>query len=426
MTIYKIEEGDTVFSVAAKFGVSPELLIVNNSLQGIENTLPTGLSLVIAVPQTVHTVYRGETVSSIAAKYGVSPNDIYRHNIILNGLDTIYPGQTIVIEYNDKPIYDYSVGGYSYISVKEQILDTALPFMKLFMPFTYGFTPDGELVELADTRLLDRAFKYSSQPYFHLSTLTDNGNFSNELSRELLAEPQKWEVLADNVIKKMLEKGYTGLDIDFEFLGASARYVYPEFISYMRKRVSVYSLPLIVALPPKTSSDQQGQLYEGVDYDLLGKAADYVLLMTYEWGYTYGPPMPVSPTPSIRRVLDYAVSEIDSKKIFMGISNYGYDWTLPYVSGTSRATSLSNIDAAILASRTGSQILYSGEYEAPYYFYTDNSGNIHEVWFEDARSIKAKLDLINEYSLFGGLYWNLTRPNPQNLTLLSLLIKYLT
>ncbi len=147
---------------------------------------------------------------------------------------------------------------------------------------------------------------------------------------------------------------------------------------------------------------------------------------TYEWGYTYGPPMPVSPTPSIRRVLDYAVSEIDRRKIYMGISNYGYDWTLPYVKGESRARSLSNTDAVRLASNTGSEILYSGEYDAPYFYYTDEEGNQHEVWFEDARSIKAKLDLIAEYSLFGGLYWNLTRPNPQNLTLLSLLIKYMT
>ncbi len=282
MIIYRVEPEDTVYSIAQKFGISQELLVINNGLEGIENALPQGLSLVIAVPSQIHTVFDGETLSSVAARYGTSQNDLYRHNIILGGKNTIYPGQTLVIDYTDEPLYGYDIGGYSYISISEKVLNTTLPFMKLFMPFTYGFTTDGELVELSDQRLLDRAFYYSSNPYFHLSTLTENGNFSNELSTTILSQPEKWQVLADNIIATMLEKGYVGLDIDFEFLGADARYVYPEFISYMRSRVSEYSFPLIVAVPPKTSPDQQGQLYEGVDYALLGQAADRVLIMTYE------------------------------------------------------------------------------------------------------------------------------------------------
>ena len=33
--------------------------------------------------------------------------------------------------------------------------------------------------------------------------------------------------------------------------------------------------------------------------------------MTFEWGYTYGPPMAVAPLPQVRAVLDYAVSVIE-------------------------------------------------------------------------------------------------------------------
>ena len=424
MIIHTVKQGDTIFSIAKQYGVSELLLVINNGISGIENDLPEGLSIVVLVPSKIHTVRKNETTRSIASRYGITVNDLYRKNLILEGLDIIFEGQTLVIEYDTLPIYDYDIGGYTYTYITQKTLNTSLPLMKIMMPFTYGFDENADLVYLDDDLLLTRAFHYRVKPCMHLSTLTTDGNFSNELSSKLLNSKQLWPILADNILSTMFEKNYACLDVDFEFLNATERFIYPQFISYLRDRLSPYSLPIIVALPPKTSNNQQGALYEGVDYALLGEAADKVLVMTYEWGYTFGPPMPVSPTPSIRKVLDYTVSVIPAEKVYMGISNYGYDWTLPYIRGVSKATSLSNIDAITLASSTRSQILYSEEYEAPYYFYTDEKASSHEVWFEDARSIAAKLSLISEYGLYGGLYWNITRPNPQNLAVLSSLLKY--
>ena len=72
----------------------------------------------------------------------------------------------------------------------------------------------------------------------------------------------------------------------------------------------------------------------------IGGIADSVLLMTYEWGYTYGPPMAVAPINHVRRVAEYGASVIDPEKIQMGIPNYGYDWPLPFVQGQTRAVHL--------------------------------------------------------------------------------------
>lgn len=425
MIIHTIKKGETVYSISSLYGVSSQLTIINNGLSGIENSLPEGLSIVILEPSETYTVKENDTLLSVASSNGILLNTLYRNNIILRGEDLIFPGQTLVISYKDSPVFDFSIGGYAYPNISESLLNETLPFMKVFMPFTYGFTENAQIVELDDEAVLSRLFHYNAgEAFFHLSTLTEDGNFSNTLSSMLLSNKSLWSVLADNVISIVEEKNYSGVDIDFEFLNSSDRYIYPEFISYMRQRLNSISKKLIVAVPPKTSATQTGQLYEGIDYKLLGEAADYVLCMTYEWGYTYGPPLPVSPIPSIRRVLDYAVTEIPPEKIYMGISNYGYNWKLPFIMGESRAESLSNTSAIRLASMTGSTILYSGEYEAPHFNYTDSSYSLHEVWFEDARSIFAKLKLIEEYSLFGGLYWNLNRQNPQNLAVLSSVMKY--
>lgn len=131
--------------------------------------------------------------------------------------------------------------------------------------------------------------------------------------------------------------------------------------------------------------------------------------------------MAVSPIPSIRRVLEYAITRIPPAKIYLGISNYGYDWPLPFVPGVTMANSISTNEAFELAAKHNVVIQYDLEAESPYFYYTED-GVGHVVWFEDARSIKAKLGLVNEYGFHGALYWNLMRPNPQNLLVLNSLV----
>ena len=216
----------------------------------------------------------------------------------------------------------------------------------------------------------------------------------------------------------MNAKGYVGLDVDFEYLGKENASLYAGFIAYLRERLNAVGYTVTVALAPKVRDDQPGILYEGHDYRALGEAADSVLLMTYEWGYTYGPAQAVAPLPNVRRVIEYALTVIPAEKIYQGIPNYGYDFTLPYVAGESKATSLSTREAYALACRTGSVIQYDPDVLSPYFYYTADN-KTHVVWFEDARSMRAKLYLPFEYGLKGALYWNLDRENAQNLTVLN-------
>ncbi len=131
--------------------------------------------------------------------------------------------------------------------------------------------------------------------------------------------------------------------------------------------------------------------------------------------------MAVAPLPQVRAVLDYAVSVIERGKIFLGVPLYGYDWPLPYVRGETRAESISPQYAVELALRHRADILYDERAQSPYFYYTDRDGRQHAVWFEDARSMDAKLRLITAYRLQGAGYWNLMRAMPQNWTLLNAL-----
>ncbi len=131
--------------------------------------------------------------------------------------------------------------------------------------------------------------------------------------------------------------------------------------------------------------------------------------------------MAVAPLPNVRQVLDYAVTEIPREKIYLGIPYYGYDWPLPFRQGETQARSLSNQAAVDLAIAQGADIQYDEAAQSPWFTYTAEDGAAHVVWFEDARSLSAKLRLIREYGLHGAGYWSLMRPYPQGWTLLNAL-----
>ena len=217
----------------------------------------------------------------------------------------------------------------------------------------------------------------------------------------------------------MLEKGYRGMDIDFEYVLPQDADAYARFVQTAADRLRDAGYFTVVSLAPKTSADQPGLLYEAHDYAALGAAADYAFLMTYEWGYTYGPAMAVAPLNKVEQVLSYAVTAVAPDKLLMGIPNYAYDFTLPFVAGESRARSLGNLAAAELAVEKGADILFDPVAKAPFFRYTGEDGAVHEVWFEDARSVDASLSLLRRFVLTGAGYWNIMRWFPQNWLILS-------
>ena len=417
MTIHVVSAGETVQSIADSYGVSPRLLLQQNQLPE-SGQLVVGQALVVLFPTLTHTVLPGDSLFSVARRYGVTVETLLRNNYFLHGMGTLQTGQELVITLPDERRGALAVNGYAYPFISQWVLHQQLPYLTELTPFTYGITAEGGLVPLEDEALLAAAERYGVTPWMHLSTLTEAGNFSSELGQQLLGDPERQAALIQAVEETMLAKGYRGLDVDFEYLPGALAQAYAAFIGALRWRLAPYGYPVTVAVAPKVFGSQPGLLYEGHDYPALGAAADFVLLMTYEWGYTYSPPMAVAPLPQVRQVLSYALSVIPAEKLYLGVPTYGYDWPLPYVQGMTRATSLSPQTALALARQYGAEIRYDQTAQAPWFRYREN-GRDHEVWFEDARSAQARLDLAAETGVAGLGLWNLMRPFPQLFLLLN-------
>ncbi len=411
MDIHIVQPGDTMYRLAQQYGVSMERLIQDNQLPD-PSQLVVGQTIVVQYPELTHTVHAGDSLYSIAQMHNTTVAQLLRNNPALQGRDLIFPGQVIVVHYASRPRGSLTVNAYAYPTIDRNLLRATLPYLSQITPFTYRFDEE-ELIPLRDEALVNTALQSRVAPILHLSNLDDQERFSGELAHELLQDKDDQKELIENILRTIDRKGYQGVDVDFELVRSEDAEAYAQFLSQLRQALTSRGLPLIVALAPKISANQPGRLYEGIDYHLIAQSVDFALLMTYEWGNLTSPPMAVAPLPQVQQVVEYALTEFHPNQLYLGIPNYGYDWTLPHRSG-SRAKSLNNVEAVRLAWNHRAAIRYDEAVQSPWFRYVDDRGSEHEVWFEDARSIQAKLNLAFDYGLYGVGYWNLDRPFPQN------------
>lgn len=357
----------------------------------------------------IYVVKQGDTVDRIADSTGASVEQI----IYDNQLEYPYGlaiGQALLVNDNVRNAgRAVSVSGYAYPFIKAEVLEQTLPYLSELPIFSYGFTMEGELIPPPygdDEWMIRAALRFGTQPVLTLTPFGPDGNFNNRLIHSVVNNEAYRDSLIQNLLTLMEEKGYQGVDIDFEYILAEDRDAFSAFVRQVAETMRDAGYHTSVALAPKTSSDQAGLLYEGKDYRALGEAADHVLLMTYEWGYTYGPPMAVAPVNQVRRVVEYALTQIPREKIDLGIPNYGYDWPLPYERGVTAAATVSNVQAVQIAVEHGAEILFDPVAQSPYFRYTEGRTE-HEVWFEDVRSLQEKFNLIKTYGLRGCGYWQI-------------------
>lgn len=410
MVIHVVQPGDSLYRIAQTYQAPLQLLIQQNELHEPYRLTP-GQTIVVPQPVQVHTVRQGETLSGIAAQHNTTVLKLLQNNPQLGGGDRIWPGQTLVVSYGPK-LGTFAVNGYAYPNIDQRVLRKTLPYLTYLSVFSYGFDSLGRILPQNAEALTRMARQYGVLPLLVLTTLGEDGQFSGERAQQLLRDPVARGALIENLAQTIAAQGFAGVDIDFEYIPPEDAAAYADFVRAVRARLEPSGLTVMVALAPKTSADQPGLLYESHNYAALGAAADDALIMTYEWGYALSEPMAVAPINKVEQVVRFAVSQIPPEKIFMGIPNYGYDWTLPYIKGQSRARSLGNVQAVEQAVQVGAPIRFDAEAQSPHYNYWRERAE-HEVWFEDARSIRAKLALAGEYRLRGVSVWNIMRYFPQ-------------
>lgn len=408
LIIHVISRGESIYLISRRYGIPPDKIISDNELANPAQ-LVVGQTLVIMDTPTRHTVVPGETLYSITVSHGISVAHLLQANPRLTANSVIYPGQVLTIPSRTMKLGTIEVNGYAMPGTDMGVLYKTFPYLTYLSIFSYAANADGSLTTIDDVAAINAARQSGVAP---VMVITNKG-FNSDVASAILNSPQIQDTLLANVLQTLRAKNYHSLNIDFEYVYPSDRQNYNNFLSKTVKFMGNAGYKVSTAVAPKLSGNQAGLQYSAHDYPAHGALVDRVIIMTYEWGFTFGPPLAVAPINEVRKVLDYAVTVIPSHKILMGIPNYGYDWTLPYVHGTA-ARVVSQTGAVQLAYEVGADIKFDPVSQAPYFNYYDSAGKQHIVWFEDARSIYAKLQLPALYKLAGVSYWTIGRFFPQN------------
>jgi spore germination protein len=419
MQIHVIQRNDSLTSIARAYQTTVNDLIEANDIPN-PNQLVIGQSLVIPIIGSFYYVQPGDSLWSIGQKVGVP----YQQIATVNQISVNQPlnvGFRLYIPQRAKRNAEFNAyvepRGTTVAPNLETSAREAAPYLTYLAPFSFTARRDGSLEEplLNNFPAIARA---NQNVLMMVIDNQENDQFSDELGRILLNDMAIQNRFLDNVVATAKKYGFRDIHFDFEYLRPADREAYNNFLRKAKARFQREGWLLSTALAPKTSANQKGKWYEGHDYKAHGEIVDFVVIMTYEWGYSGGPAMAVSPIDQVRRVLEYARTEMPSNKIMMGQNLYGYDWTLPFVQG-SVAKAVSPQQAILLAAQNNVAIQYDSKAQAPFFKYTDDSGKQHEVWFEDARSIQAKFNLIKELNLRGMSYWKLGLAFPQNWLLIT-------
>lgn len=419
MQIHVVMQGQTIDSIAQAYSTTPKQIIDANEIK-TPNELVVGQALVIPIIGSYYWVQQGDSLWTISRKLGTTPQAIASANGISQH-SQLTVGQRLKIPPIKKRNAEFNAyvepRGESVSSTLEKGAREAAPYLTYLAPFSFQALRDGSLKEplLNDFPYIS---KQNKVVLMMVITNQENDQFSEELGRILLNNQNVQNTFLNNIVTTAKKYGFRDIHFDFEHLRAEDKDAYTAFLKKAKERFSKEGWFISIALAPKTSATQKGKWYEAHDYKAQGAVVDFVVIMTYEWGYSGGPAQAVSPIGPVRTVLEYAISEIPSQKILMGQNLYGYDWTLPFKPGTT-AKAISPQQAIDLARKYKVNIQYDYNAQAPYFKYRDESGYEHEVWFEDARSIQAKFNLLKELNLRGMSYWKLGLSFPQNWLLID-------
>jgi spore germination protein len=417
--IHVVQRNESLDSIAKSYRTTVQDIVEANDIPNPKN-LVVGQSMVIPIIGRFYTVKAGDSLYSIAQRFGVTAQQLATANRIPVN-QRLQVGFRIYIPQGRKRKAEFNgyvePRGSSVAPSLENAARESAPYLTYLAPFSFNVDRSGTL----KPPLLNN-FPQIAKSHKNVLMMVINNQekdqFSDELGRILLNDIPVQDKFLNNIVATAKQYGFRDIHFDFEYLRPADREAYNRFLRKAKDRFKKEGWFMSTALAPKTSATQKGKWYEGHDYKAHGQIADFVVIMTYEWGYSGGPAMAVSPIDQVRRVLEYAITEMPSNKILMGQNLYGYDWTLPFVQG-SVAKAVSPQQAIQLAAKHKVPIEYNTKSQAPFFKYKDEAGKEHEVWFEDARSIQAKFDLIKELNLRGMSYWKLGLAFPQNWLLIS-------
>lgn len=414
MIIHVVRPGDTINSISESYGLSVTRIIMDNDLQDPLN-LVIGQTIVIVYPEVTHTVQEGDTLAGIADLYQTTIRELLRNNPFLSDRTELIPGETLIISYGNK-LGKMATNGFAYNFINKDILRKTLPYLTYLTVLNYQFTEDYQIVGEDDTEIIQMTLDAGVIPLLQVTSFITLSMETIEATLRILYNKEVQDLLINSYLKLLRESGYYGINITFSYIDSYNYPVYNNYLSRLQEQLSAEGFLTFVTIAPREILNINEITIDKIDYSLIGKLADGINLLHYDYSSNFGSPSQQTITFIGNEFIEYAKTIIPAEKIYAGLSVIAYDWPLPYEVGVTRANSLSTNTAIELARINGAVISYDEWAEAAYFYYDLNvEGAIiqHVVWFRDARSIETRANQMAQNGFRGLSIWNLMYFNKQ-------------
>lgn len=403
MIIHVVKQGETLNSIAESYGKSVERLILENGITDADNPA-IGETLVILFPQIEYTIQDGDTLEGIARNHNTSIMELLRNNPYLSDRPYIYPGEVIVISYQVDRIRTISTNGFVYPFVNMNILKKTLPFLTYLTVYSYYYTDQGEIFDINDAEIIRTASIYGVAPIMMLSSYSSNQDEEIETTHKILVDEDIQDILINSLISMLKNKGYYGVNFKTPYIRPEDRPLFVEFIKKLSNRLNLEGFKIFITLTISVYELLSNIKYDKLQYSDLGQFADKILVMSYEFGYTFGISPAVVAYDTLINFINFLSNLIPADKIGIGLTTIGYLFRLPYVEGVSKGQPMSYDSVITLAREVGAEILYDEVSKASYFQYVSQ----YEFFlrFRDARGVDAIISLVPTHYLNGIAIWN--------------------
>ena len=409
MNVYTVQPGDTIDTIAEKFNVPSMRLLQQNIIQP-NNDLIVGQNLIITHPERVYYIEDGDTLQSIAEAFGVPEQQLLHNNPQLTERDYFYIGEEIIVSYSKEETIE--VNGYAFSYIEIDTLKITLPYLTYLTIPGYKITITGDIIAPEDKTVVEAARAYGVAPLMMCSTLNIQGQGNYEIIHTIVNDSTARKNYIANVLHTVRENNLAGVNFGCTFILKEDLQNYILLMAEIKLLLQQEGYIVIITCDPVTYGFDQDGKNDTTYFYQVGQIADRVILISYQWTHTHLSLVGQTTIPFLEKYVQYAVTQIPSEKILVGITRVVYDWELPYVEDKSNVNSLTNSSSLELANEMGVDILFDVETQTPYFYYKTNEIE-HFVWFKDAKTTISILDLVKRYYLGGVSVWSIMDYEPQ-------------
>ena len=228
--------------------------------------------------------------------------------------------------------------------------------------------------------------------------------FGREGRAAVLTDGKRRGLHVEALVNLVQQQGFDGLDLDYERKSAPEARGFEALVVELARRLHALGLQLSCTIEARTAAatpaSAAGRDLE--DYRLLARACDHIRVMAYDYHRSGQPDARArvahAPLPWVKRVVEYALTEIPASKLWLGVPTYGWGFVrVGRVYQRERAWGFRPLRARL----AGRALVHGAGGEAHVQL------GEQEIVVADAEAIRARIELARDAGLAGAVLFKL-------------------